>query len=101
MIPPKKIEYYFSLVEVPMANQDKSQFSSTFMAKKAIVVPGTNYIDNIINRKSLFNPVIEALDVQPRPKRKFIQGLQRPKTPWDYKKSVFKDYKIDTPEIID
>ena len=53
MVPPKKVEYYFSLVNAPLAKQDKSQFSSTFMEKKAIVVPGTNYIDLVIQRKSL------------------------------------------------
>lgn len=53
MIPPKKVEYYFSMVDAPLAKQEKSQFSSTFMEKKAIVVPGTNYIDLAIQRKTL------------------------------------------------
>ena len=53
MIPPKKVEYYFSKVDAPLAKQEKSQFSSTFMEKKAIVVPGTNYIDLAIQRKTL------------------------------------------------
>ena len=55
MVPPKKVEYYFSLANAPLAKQDKSQFSSTFMEKNAIVVPGTNYIDLAIQRKSLFH----------------------------------------------
>ena len=35
----------------------------------------------------------------PRPPPKKIKGLRREKTPWDFKKSVFKDYIPDN-EII-
>jgi len=55
MIPPKKIDYYFSLVQAPMANQGIKDFSSTFLAKKALVVPGTNYMDLAIQRKALIS----------------------------------------------
>jgi hypothetical protein len=37
-----------------MANEDKSQFSSTFLAKKAVVVPVVNYIDLAKNGKAMF-----------------------------------------------
>mmetsp|Transcript_6029 Transcript_6029/g.5632 ORF Transcript_6029/g.5632 Transcript_6029/m.5632 type:complete len:199 (-) Transcript_6029:158-754(-) len=37
----------------------------------------------------------------PRPPPKFHEKKERIKTPWDFFKSVFKDYKPDTPKILD
>lgn len=37
----------------------------------------------------------------PRPKPKVLKGKARIKTPWDFFKSVFKQYKPDTTKIIE
>jgi hypothetical protein len=36
----------------------------------------------------------------PRPPQKKIKGLRREKTPWDFRKSVFKDYIPDNEQIL-
>ena len=43
---------------------------------------------------------MEDLTVLPRPPSKRIKGLKREKTPWDFKKSVFRDYIPDNEHIL-
>lgn len=43
---------------------------------------------------------LEDLQCLPRPPPKKISGLKREKTPWDFKKSVFKDYIPDNEVIL-
>ena len=52
-----------------------------------------------MGRKNLFGEY-HNINILPRPEPKFIKGLERPKTPWDFKKSMFKDYKFDTKHIL-
>lgn len=40
------------------------------------------------------------MSVIPRPPPKKIKGLKRLKTPWDFKKSVFRDYIPDNELIL-
>jgi hypothetical protein len=82
MLPPRKVEFYFSIGEVPITNSDNQLFSATFMSKETFKVPGTNYIQMATNREA-FNQII-AIEAVPRPPSKFIEGLTRPKTPWDF-----------------
>ena len=101
MIPPRRVEYYFSLCEAPMAQQGKTQFSSTFLGKKAITVPGQNYIKNVIQTRTLIDRTyLEDLSVLPRPEKKLIKGMERPRTPWEFKNSVFKDYRQDNSALL-
>jgi len=59
-------------------------------------VPGTNIYQNVIQSKEVITQYyLEDLTVLPRPPPKKIKGLRREKTPWDFKKSVFKDYIPD------
>jgi hypothetical protein len=37
---------------------------------------------------------------KPRPPPVHLKGLERVKTPWDFFKSIFKDYKPDTAPLI-
>ena len=43
---------------------------------------------------------LEDLTILPRPPPKYIKGLRREKTPWDFKKSVFKDYIPDNENLL-
>ena len=43
---------------------------------------------------------LEDLTVLPRPSPRQIKGLRREKTPWDFKKSVFRDYVPDNENIL-
>ena len=61
-----------------------------------IEIPGTNILENIIQTREIITKTyLEDLSVIPRPPPKKIKGLTRTKTPWDFKKSVFKDYIPD------
>jgi len=37
----------------------------------------------------------------PRPTPKNLLGREKLKTPWDFYKSVFKDYRPDNPQLLD
>lgn len=41
------------------------------------------------------------MNCQPRPEPVVLQGRIKPKTPWDFNLSVFKQYKPDTQKILD
>lgn len=43
---------------------------------------------------------MEDLSVMPRPAPKKVRGLTRVKTPWDFSKSVFKDYIPDNEAML-
>jgi hypothetical protein len=43
---------------------------------------------------------LEDLTILPRPPPRAIKGLRREKTPWDFKKSVFKDYIPDNENLL-
>lgn len=96
MVPPRRIEYYFSVSEAPLTSKKNVNFSSTFVSRKAIVIPETKVMDNIIKTKRLIDKAyFEEIKVQPRPDKKYVNGRFRPKTPWDVRKSVFKEYRQD------
>lgn len=41
------------------------------------------------------------MNVIPRPPPVLLEGHRKVKTPWDFSKSVFKDYKPDNPKLLD
>lgn len=43
---------------------------------------------------------LEDSTVIPRPPPRKIKGLRREKTPWDFRKSVFKDYIPDNDSML-
>jgi hypothetical protein len=66
-----------------------------------IEIPGTNILENLIQSRDLITATyLEDMSVLPRPPPKKIKGLKREKTPWDFKKSVFKDYIPDNELIV-
>jgi len=103
MVPPGPIEFYFSIAQPPIlsAKSAMTSFTKSFLNQKRIEVPGTNIIENLIQTKTIINQTfIEDLTILPRPPPKKIKLLKREKTPWDFKKSVFKDYVPDNEEIL-
>ena len=67
---------------------------------KKILIPSTNYIENIVQKRQLLtHKFLEEIGCFPRPLAKMIIKKKRVRTPWDFGKSVFKDYKPDNPVI--
>lgn len=84
-----------------MAFQGQTSFTKSFLSQKMINIPGTNILDNLIqSREVITKTYLEDLTVMPRPPQKKIKGIHREKTPWDFKKSVFKDYIPDNELIL-
>eukprot|EP00347_Sterkiella_histriomuscorum_P017828 403347825 len=96
MVPPGQINYYYSIGQPPLVNQAQQTFTKSFINKKKIEVPNTNIVQNVIQtREVITQTYLEDLSVLPRPPPKKINGILRLKTPWDFNKSVFKDYIFD------
>jgi hypothetical protein len=67
-----------------------------------MTIPRTNFIDNVIQTKQLITKtLLTNMTCIPRPARKGLNIKEKIKTPWDFFKSVFKDYKPDNPELLD
>jgi len=65
----------------------------TKTALTTVKVPKTNYIERIKQNQEFLDR--EAFNCVPRPPEKSLKQKERLKTPWDFFKSVFKDYKPD------
>jgi hypothetical protein len=64
-------------------------------------IPRTNILENVIQTKQIITKTLLAtLKCLPRPAPKSLHRNERCKTPWDFFKSVFKDYKPDTPNLL-
>jgi len=65
-------------------------------------VPKTNIIENVIQTQNFFTKTyLTNMNCVPRPLPKNLKGKEKLKTPWDFGKSVFKDYKADTVPKLD
>lgn len=66
-----------------------------------MIVPKTNILKNVIqNRELITETLLREMIVKPRPPPKLLHKRERLKTPWDFFKSVFKDYKPDKPALM-
>ena len=66
-----------------------------------INIPKLNYIEVPNPGKSLITEeFLNNMSVKPRPDPKFPNVRIRPKTPWDFYKSIFVVYKSDTSELL-
>jgi len=102
MIPPGELKYYFSINKEFFYVDPKSQsvpFKSDFMDLQNVSVmhiSKVNIIKKIIQRKDHFSEsIVDMLTCIPRPVPKDKIEEERIKTPWDFKNSIFKDYKND------
>ena len=67
-----------------------------------INIPNMNYYVNKNPARSLITEsFLNKMSVKPRPASKEPPLRVRPKTPWDFSKSIFAPYKSDTPELLD
>ena len=73
----------------------------SYINKKKIDVPNSDIVENIIQtREVITSTYLEDLSVLPRPPVKTVAGILRLKTPWDFNKSVFRDYVYDNDAIL-
>ena len=78
-----------------------TSFTKSFISRRKIEVPNTDMIQNVIQTRELITKTyLEDLTVLPRAPPRKVKGLQRSKTPWDFNKSVFKDYLADNEAIL-
>ena len=65
-------------------------------------MPRTNIIDNVIRTEQLItHTYLTNMKCIPRPLAKNLKGREKIKTPWDFFRSVFRDYKPDTQTLLD
>lgn len=64
-------------------------------------VPKTNIIENVIQTQQLITQTyMTSMACIPRPPPKNLKGREKLKTPWDFFKSVFRDYKPDNEALL-
>lgn len=66
-----------------------------------ISIPKLNYIEVANSGRSLITEeFLNQMSVKPRPDPKYPPIRIRPKTPWDFNKSIFAAYKSDTSDLL-
>lgn len=110
MIPPKQIKYFFTFGDhhiriaknQPMCTNYVDVDEVEIHNDIKINIPQLNFYENHYMVKSLITEeFLDKMAVKPRPEPKHPPVRIRPKTPWDFYKSIFAPYKIDTPELLD
>lgn len=67
-----------------------------------VEVPRTNILANLAQTSKIYTKeLVEKQLAVPRPPPKELGGRARLRTPWNYSLSVFRDYKVDNPKILD
>ena len=100
MLPPGEATYYYSVNgevtlrgDLQMVDSDKAEKALKLLKLK---VPKTNIIENVVQNSELITKTyLTNMTCIPRPPPKNLKGREKIKTPWDFNKSVFKDYKAD------
>lgn len=110
MVPPKDIKYFFTLgdhhiriaKDQPFIQNNMKEEDFDIHNEMHINIPKLNFHENNRPSKSLITEeFLNRLSVKPRPNPKIPPQRLRPKTPWDFSKSIFAPYRQDTAEIID
>ena len=64
-------------------------------------MPFTNIIENLAQTKQVYSKEkILEMKVKPRPSPKDLGAREHLKTPWNFKNSVFRDYKPDNAALL-
>lgn len=109
MVPPREIKYFYTFgdhhiriaKDQPVKN-NLSTYEVDIHKDIHINIPKMNFIENLNSTKSLITEeFLDKMAVKPRPDPKIPPFRIRPKTPWDFNKSIFAAYKQDTPELLD
>eukprot|EP00347_Sterkiella_histriomuscorum_P005610 403355936 len=117
-VPPGVQRYFFSRNDIKTINQTQQlspvkpkvlnnqnlinliQRIDSNSQVEEIDVPATNIIENIAqNRTILEGDTLDRMVGKPRLAKSLVQR-DKVKTPWDFFKSVFKDYKADNPLLL-
>ncbi|CAI2364501.1 unnamed protein product [Moneuplotes crassus] len=109
MIPPREVRYFFTFGDhhIRIA-KDQNIAPNLFRDEDLDVhhelhmsVPQINTYENSHQIKSLITEeFLDKMAVKPRPDPKYPLMRIRPKTPWDFSKSIFAAYKQDTEELL-
>lgn len=106
MLPPGEITYYYT-VNGENTVQLSDLYVNSIKTEKGhkllqLKVPKTNIIENVIQTSVVLTKTyLTNMACVPRPLPKNLTGREKLKTPWDFSKSVFKDYKADTANRLD
>lgn len=112
MIPPVGIDYFFSIKgkakhaknldihKAPYVYKGDEKVPITVLGQKMFMPPKTNIIKNVIQTSEVVTETyLEHLQCKPRDARdfsKFVKIEIEAEPEWDWSKSIFKNYKIDT-----
>ena len=108
MLPPGTVNYYYSIDDVkicinliePKIESDKLLHGGLKLL--SLQVPESNIMSNIVQfDQPVTSTYLTSMSVIPRPPPVILAGRLKVKTPWDFFKSVFKDYKPDNDKILD
>ncbi|CAI2375065.1 unnamed protein product [Moneuplotes crassus] len=101
MVPPGKVSYYFTKENLNYVSQNQPIGKLNRTTELFMDVPETNILENImISNSPITETLIESMSCIPRPPPKVLPGREKLKTPWDFFKSVFREYKRDTPALL-
>lgn len=101
MVPPGEVSYYFTKESIEYIATDQPHGDLFRTTEEYMNVPETNIIQNVIaTNVPVTETVIKRMGCIPRPPPKFLGQRERLDTPWDFFKSVFRDYKADTTPIL-
>lgn len=65
------------------------------------MVPSTNVIENIIQTKKPFLEIDDLVELaKPRPAARDVGQRIKLRTPWSFRLSVFRDYRMDTAKLL-
>lgn len=99
MVPPGDLSFYFSFGAMNLVAEDQPKKMTSPVEN--MVVPKTNILENIIQNDSLITKTyLTNMKCIPRPPPKMLAAKTRLKTPWDFFKSVFRNYKPDDKKIL-
>ncbi len=106
MLPPGEITYYYTVNGEPCLQLSdlivKSIKTEKGFKLLQLKVPKTNIIENVTQTSVVLTKTyLTNMSCIPRPLPKNLTGREKLKTPWDFSKSVFKDYKADTVNRLD
>jgi hypothetical protein len=107
MLPPGEITYYYTVNGQPQIsesdpNQDSFLSTANGYRLYKLGIPRTNLLANVTQTRALLTKTyLTNLSCIPRPEPKNLKGREKLKTPWDFNKSVFKDYKPDNVQLLE
>lgn len=106
MLPPGEVTFYYSVNGEPCLQSDHPATEAIHTQHaghlQRLKVPKTNIIENVVQTEQLLDKTfLTNMVCIPRPPPKNLKGREKVKTPWDFGKSVFKDYRPDNAQLLE